>query len=105
VVAFLVARRTREIGIRMALGATRRDVLQAVLGDAGKLVGIGAVVGLLAAAGATRLVRSALFGVSTLDPVVYAGTAALLVGIAMLAALSPARRAVRVDPMVALRSE
>jgi putative ABC transport system permease protein len=105
VVAFLVARRTKEIGIRMALGATRTDVLRAVLGDAGRLVAIGAGVGLVAAAAGTRLLRSALYGVSTLDPLVYAATAALLVAIALLAAFSPARRAARVDPMVALRME
>jgi putative ABC transport system permease protein len=105
VVAFLVARRTREIGIRMALGATRGDVLRAILRDASRLVGIGAGVGLLTAAGATRVLRSALYGVSTLDPLVYAATAALLVAIALLAAFSPARRASRVDPMVALRAE
>jgi putative ABC transport system permease protein len=105
VVSFLVARRTREIGIRIALGATRRRVLQTVLADAGRMVGVGTALGLLLAVAATRLLRSALYGVSALDPLVYAGTAALLLLIALVAALSPARRALRVDPVVALRAE
>jgi putative ABC transport system permease protein len=103
VVAFLVARRTRELGIRLALGADRRDLLRLVLGDAGRLAGAGAAAGLLLAVFATRLFRSLLFGVGALDPLVYAATAALLAGVALAAAFVPARRATRVDAMEALR--
>jgi predicted lysophospholipase L1 biosynthesis ABC-type transport system permease subunit len=104
-VSYAVVRRTREMGIRMALGATKRDVLGLILYENGRPVAAGLSVGILAAAAAGRLLRAVLFGMSTLDPVSFLGVAALFLLIAMLAAYFPARRATRVDPMVALRYE
>ena len=105
VVAYAVTRRTREIGIRMALGAERRSVLWLVFRDAGKMVLLGAVIGLGAAFGATRLVQSFLYGVDAQDPVSAVRAVAILLGAAAAASLLPARRATKVDPMVALRYE
>jgi macrolide transport system ATP-binding/permease protein len=103
--AYAVTRRTNEIGIRVALGAGRRDVVRMVLGEAMLLVGIGLVIGIPAALGGARLVSSQLYGVSAHDPLTVAGSALVLIGVAFLAAWLPARRAARVDPMVALRYE
>jgi ABC-type antimicrobial peptide transport system permease subunit len=105
VMAYSVAQRTREIGIRMALGAERRDVLSLVLKQGIALTGIGIVVGLGVAFGATRLIASSLFGVSALDPVTFAATSGVLIVVALVASLIPARRATRIDPMIALRYE
>ncbi|MFN2564049.1 MAG: ABC transporter permease [Gemmatimonadaceae bacterium] len=105
VLSFAVAQRTRELGVRMALGAQRRDVLAVVLGEGARLVTIGVAVGLAAGAAATRFFASALYGVSPLDPAVYALTAAAMAAIGVIAMYIPARRATRVDPMVALRAE
>lgn len=105
VVAYLVTRRTREIGLRMALGADRRRVFRLVLSGAGRLAAAGAAIGLLLAAAGARFAASLLYGVGALDPLVYALTAALLGAVALLAAALPARRAMRVSPMEALRSE
>ncbi len=105
VISYVVSQRTREIGVRMAMGAEEGDVSRMVLRQAGMLAGIGVAVGLAAAAGLTRLMASLLFGVSPLDPVTFAGVAAALAAVALLASWLPARRAARVDPVVALRFE
>jgi predicted permease len=103
--AFAVATRTRDIGIRMALGADRGRVLRMEIWSALRLVGIGIAIGIPAAIAAGRLFAAQLFGVSASDPVTLAAAAALLTLVAGLAAFGPARRASRVDPMLALRSE
>jgi len=105
VLAYSVALRTREIGVRIAVGASRRDVLALVVGKAMRLTAIGLGVGVVLAAGAGRLLRSQIFGVSPLDPVTFFGVVLLLAAVALLAAWLPARRAARVDPIVALQSE
>lgn len=105
IMAYTVSRRTREIGVRVALGATRRAVLALVLGRALRLAGVGLAVGLAAAFGVGRLLGSMLYGVSGSDPLTFASIAALLGAVALLASWVPARRAARVDPMIALRSE
>ena len=103
--AYSVSRRTRELGVRMALGASRRDVGRLVLGNALRLTGVGVAIGLLLAAGATRLFASLLFGVSAGDPAIFGGVVALLAAIALIAAYLPARRAAQLDPLQALRCE
>ncbi|MGH7718666.1 MAG: ABC transporter permease [Gemmatimonadaceae bacterium] len=105
VLAFLVAQRTREIGVRMALGAQRRDVLALVLGQGTRLIAAGILAGAAGAAIATRLFASMMYGVSPFDPIVYVLTAAVLAAVGLLAVYVPARRAVAVDPVVALRAE
>jgi predicted permease len=105
ILSYAVARRTNEIGVRMALGADRRDVLWLVLGAALRLVLIGAALGVPAALAAARLVASQLFGISSADPgAIVAATLAML-AVAVVASYLPARRATRVDPLVALRVE
>jgi putative ABC transport system permease protein len=107
VLSFLVSRRTREIGVRMALGAQRRDVMELVLKDGGRLAGWGILVGTIASVGAVRIVGSQvdLFQINSTDPVSFAAVVVLLGLVAMLACWLPARRAAKVDPMVALRHE
>jgi putative ABC transport system permease protein len=105
VLAFIVAQRRREIGVRMALGARPRDVVADVMGQGLKLAGLGVVVGLGLAFAATRLLRSLLFGTSPTDALTFAAVATLLVVIATAASLIPALRASRVDPLIALRDE
>jgi ABC-type antimicrobial peptide transport system permease subunit len=105
VISYTVARRTNEIGIRMALGATRGGMLRAFLTESVVLVVIGVALGAFATFGVTRLLASRLFGVGAADPVTIAVGTALVVLAAVLAAALPARRAARVDPMVALRLE
>jgi len=105
VTAWTFARRTREIGIRMALGARRGRVFRLVLRDALTLVVIGVAIGIPLALAGTRLIQSMLFGLGKADPLVMVTASVLLIGVAALAGLLPARRAARVDPMVALRQE
>jgi predicted permease len=105
VIAYSVSQRTREIGIRVALGAQRNDVQGMVVRQGMKLVAIGILVGLGGAVAATRLLRNLLFGVSPIDPVTFALVPILLSAVALLACYIPARRAAKVDPMVALRYE
>ena len=103
--AYLVAQRTREIGIRMALGAQRFEVMTGVLGQSAVLVAIGVGIGLGAAAGLTRYLAGMLFGLTPLDPATFAAAPLLFVVAALIASIVPARRATRVDPLVALRTE
>jgi len=105
VLAYSVTRRTREFGVRIALGANSSSVLKLVLGQAVSTTLIGVLVGGIAAYALTRLMESMVFGVSTSDPLTYAGVAGLLIAVALLAAYVPARRATRIDPMIALRTE
>jgi ABC-type antimicrobial peptide transport system permease subunit len=105
VVAFTVAQRTREVGVRVALGADVGDVVWMVLGSGMRLAAVGVALGVLGAAAVARLLASLLYGVSSVDPAAYLGAAALLLAVAFFANLVPARRAARVDPMAALRYE
>jgi predicted permease len=105
VISYLVTQRTREIGVRMALGAQRSDVMRLILGEGAKMAFIGVMVGLAAALGLIQLIANQLFGVSAHDPLTFVAGAILLTLVALLACYIPARRAVRVDPMVALRCE
>ncbi len=105
VLAYAVAQRTREIGVRMALGAKPVDVTRMILERGMKLSATGLVAGGVLAAGLGGLLRTLLFGVKPVAPWIYAGTAAALVLVAMLACVIPAQRAARVDPAVALRNE
>jgi putative ABC transport system permease protein len=105
VMAYVVSQRTSEIGVRMALGATSREVFRLVLGDGLRLTAVGIVIGVAGSTAVGRWLESLLYGVGSWDWLTMAATAALLLGVATLACLLPARRAMRVDPMAALRAE
>jgi len=105
VVSYGVSQRTQEIGLRMAIGAQRRDVVRLVLGGGMKLAVIGAVIGIAVALAVSSVMTTMLFELTPLDVASYSGTAALLLGVALVACYVPARRAMRVDPIVALRAE
>jgi ABC-type antimicrobial peptide transport system permease subunit len=104
-VSYSVSRSVREIGIRMALGAKRSDVLRLVLGQGMRLTAIGVGLGLAAAFAFSRFIASLLFGVGPDDPLTFAGVTLVLTGVSALACWIPARRAARVDPIVALRHD
>jgi ABC-type antimicrobial peptide transport system permease subunit len=105
VLSYTVALRRREIGVRMALGATASRVIQAVLRHGMRLTGAGLAIGITGAYVLTRLMSSMLFGVASTDPGIYASVAGILIGTALVACLIPAWRAAKVDPMVTLREE
>jgi putative ABC transport system permease protein len=105
VIAYSVSQRTKEIGIRMALGARRTHVIRMVIGEGMITAAAGIAAGAAAALGVTRLMRTLLFGVGTDDPLSYAGVALLLGVVALAASYIPARRATQVDPLTALRHE
>ncbi len=103
VISYSASQRSQEIGIRMAIGAQRRDILRLILGQGAKLALLGLGIGVVFALLLTRLIASLLYDVSATDPLTFGGVAILLLGVAVTACYIPARRAMRVDPMVALR--
>ena len=105
VMYYAVAERTREIGVRVAIGATPRDIFRLVLGDASRLVSIGVGIGVAGALWLTRTLEGLLYGVTAHDPPTYAGVAILLGAVAVVAAAAPAAKAMRSDPLAALRQE
>ncbi len=105
VLSYTVAKRTREIGVRVALGADSRSIERLVVGEGLRLATVGLVVGLLSAVASTRLLAGLLHGVSPADPTSFVAIALLVAAIAVVASYMPARRAVRIDPVVALRAE
>jgi ABC-type antimicrobial peptide transport system permease subunit len=104
-ISYSVAQRTHEIGIRLAIGAQRGDVFRLVIGEGLKLAVTGVVLGLIGSLLVTRVLKSLIFGVSSMDPLIFPITAVILLGVALLACLIPARIAIKVDPMIALSYE
>jgi len=105
VMSYLVEQQTREIGIRSALGAKRSHILKLVIGRGVGMASVGIVLGLVAAFGLTRFLAGLLYGVSAVDPITFIGISILLLIVSVLACYIPARRAMKVDPLVALRYE
>ena len=105
VLSQVVSARQRELGVRTALGASRSRIVRVVIADGMRATGLGLVIGLASAAGVTRLMRSMLFGIQPLDPLSFMVAAVVLAAVALVACALPARRATRVDPLVALRAE
>ena len=105
VMSYVVVQRTGEVGVRMALGAQRRDVMSLLLGSGARLLVLGVAIGLPAAIGLAQVLRGSLYGVSASDPLTFMTIAVALSLVALLATFLPARRATRVDPIVALRAE
>lgn len=105
VISYLVSERTREIGIRLALGAQKRNILRVILHQGLELAVAGAAVGLFCALIVSHLMEKILYGVKPTDPLTFSCVAALFIGIALLACYLPARRAIKIDPMIALRHE
>jgi ABC-type antimicrobial peptide transport system permease subunit len=105
VLSYLVGRRTQEIGVRMALGARQLDVLRMIIGDGARMTLLGTAIGVVAALALTRLMSKMLFGVKPADPLTFVAVAALLCLVALLACYIPARRAMKVNPVIALRYE
>lgn len=105
VISYSVSCRTHEFGVRIALGATRREILRLVMGEGLRLTLAGAVAGIVAALGLTRLISGLLYGIRAQDPATFIVLPLLLTGTALLAAYLPARRATKVDPIIALRHE
>jgi putative ABC transport system permease protein len=105
VMSYAISRRTQEIGLRLTLGAQRGDVLRLVLGQAMIRVAIGSAIGLGGALALTRLMSNLLYGVQPTDPITFGVVSLVLIGAALVASYIPARRASRIDPMVALRQE
>jgi ABC-type lipoprotein release transport system permease subunit len=105
VVSYVVNRRRREVGIRLTLGATGRDVQHLIVCQTLRPITIGLLIGIAAAAAASRALESVLFGISPLDPIAFIGAALLLLSVALVATLLPTREALKVDPVSALRSE
>jgi hypothetical protein len=105
IVSYSVSQRTREFGIRIAVGAAPSDLMRLVLGESARLTALGTVIGVLSALALTRLMRSLLFGISPSDPITFIAASVLLGGIALAAASVPARRAVRTGPAIALRAD
>jgi predicted permease len=105
VMAFSVGQRTREIGIRMALGAQSQDVLRMIVGQGARLIALGIVIGLVIALAGGRVIQSLLYGINSTDPLIYLFVLVVLSGVALVACWLPARRATRIDPLLALRKE
>jgi putative ABC transport system permease protein len=105
VISYAVSQRTRELGIRVALGATRQTIVRLVVGQGIWMAGIGVVLGIAASLALTRAIASLLFGVGKVDPVSLAAAPVVLMGVALLGCYLPARRAAKVDPVIAMRND